>query len=496
MVTISDVTQIRHHDFSFIPAGFKMAYVPYTSLAQTDEERFFHVLKPTLRVAFLFGPWRIYEGWRGTLSRICHLILLLFMLFIFVTAVFFRSTIDVWIQFSIYIVPLVSMMAGASIFSSNAYRRLLNRRISTRAMVSFLITETVEDKPNQHQMSPAHDRRWLRTMAVKSCFYPFALELMQWCGYFAFHLSLKDYNFTGKMIKSIFVPFDQTAWLVLYFTFWVTSAFVVGFLTFQFIFVSRLIMRDVTSLMSLFGYSPFLKLRPSHISYLLGKSCMGKIISAVTGFLSMDVLDSDIDMYIGSKQATISRNTERPSKIPVRCLEEGTAENLVELTDDFDVSLSEHEASRILTHFISEIAEITSYFKPFTVTVTFFSITNLVTHVCLFAMGHNEHVHFWTLFRTILFLLIAVRVLICVSQISSVLSKIPAHIKYLRAVGKLPGEAKEWDYFLALVETLRLEKRSFGFPMTLRQVASLATFLNMSFLIVLSVMKAQTGGKT
>ena len=483
--------------------GLRMSSSPYIAIPidSPEDERFSDVLRPSLTAAFLFGPSRFYGGWRGTVSMIFYVVTLLLMLFTSCVGVFFRKTVDVWVQFCIYIVPVVTLVSGWALLGSNSYKRLLRRPITSRTMVSFLLptSHTTENRQSDDSDkdlpgSFAQNRNWLKMMATKNCVYPLIIEVVQWCGYVTFHYFDNGTSFSGLLEKSKYIPFDQTVWLPFYFTFWTIGAYFVGYIAFQFVFVSRLIVRDVTSLMSLFGYSPFLRLRPSHKYYLLSKTCIGKIFATVLGFVLLDALESDMDTYVGSKQVWVQRNgiiSENKSKIPVRCLENkdmtGSTETLTELADDYDTNITEYEAARIVTYFISEIDELTSYFKPFTITVTFFSVTNLITHLSLFALGNKETIHFWTFFRTVLYLLISIRLLTCVSQISSVIGKIPLHIKYLRAIGKLHEQGREWDNLLTLTSNFELGERSFGFPLSLRQVASLATVLKMSFLIILSL---------
>ena len=154
------------------------------------------------------------------------------------------------------------------------------------------------------------------------------------------------------------------------------------------------------------------------------------------------------------------------------------------------ITATPREASRLLIELMSSLETNSALFKPFLVLLTFFSVTNLVTHVVAMAVLKLENftdLHWWTLVRTVFWFLLAIRLLLTVATITKTLSRIIPHIYYLRSVGELPGAKQEWDDFFQLANSFQFGSRTYGFPLTLNQVASIVAVVNFSFLIVLSL---------
>ena len=427
------------------------------------------------------------------MSRIIFVALFSYMALVFGIGVFLRDMVDIWIQLSIYIIPLLSLICGHRIFNSKVFLRLMNRKVAKRSMVSFFIPKS---DPDVISPAPAasHHESWLTNIAVKALVFPLLLEIIQWSVFLWFYIHSGGVSFIGNDVHVL----EDSTWVLIYCIYWVVALYVVGFVAFQFVFVSRLIIKDTVSLMSLFGISPFLNVVPVYEYGVNRKNPVLDFLKFLVNFVTFDLLETFSDQVITSKFAmlfrsrTKSTNTER--KNPVNnCAQnsENDTDNLKIHCDDEEDDITPYEATEVFAGFIFEIEEMTSSFTPFTVSVTFFGVANLITHVCLFATKDGEHIRFWTLCRTFIWLFVSLRMLLCVSQISSVLSKVVAHFKYILAAGKLNRNysLQEWHEFLALIESFQLGKKSFGFPLTLRQVASIATFLNMSFLIALSVIK-------
>ncbi len=153
------------------------------------------------------------------------------------------------------------------------------------------------------------------------------------------------------------------------------------------------------------------------------------------------------------------------------------------------------EASQLLVQLMSNLETNCSLFRPFLVLLTFFSVTNLVTHVVAMAVlkiNNFTALHWWTLVCTLFWFLLAIRLLWTVSTITNALSRIIPHIYYLRSVGQLKGSKQEWDDFFQLAETFQFGSRTYGFPLTLNQVASIVAVVNFSFLIMLSLIPKNT----
>ena len=489
-----------------------MASASYVTVPLVKEsERFSKPLQPVIGVGFMFGPSAIFEAPWSILSALIFYVLLGFMLSVASIAVFLRSDIDIWIQFSLYIVPLFAIICANRFFNSLAFRELLYRCIPSRAMLSSSIPDVefsaASELADVHRGSKKQKRKWLKVMAYKSCFYPLFYEAIQWTSYLIFQRysnNHKGNDFAGN--NKIKDKISGNLWLGLYISFWSIGLYMVGFFTLQFILVTNIIRRDAISFMSLFGDSPFLFIKKSHLNDQRETSYFFGALHFLFGIILMDAIEdkNDVTNFIGNyatnirkKRYTLSRN------VPARSYDRGTPvadECSVERNDIVSIPYSEkeedstaitqEEASRMLANFVSDIDDVTLCFTPFTTALLFFSVTNLVTHLCIFALNKSEIRYIWTLIRTIIWLLMTIRIIVATARVTNILGKISPHIKYLRATGALSGEDAKWENFLSLSGHFNLGNKTFGFPLTLKQVGILVAFLKMTFLVVLSLMRA------
>lgn len=118
-------------------------------------------LSPLVALSTLFGPGeRLYSKLHSWLGGFIFVSLLGGMTFVAVIGVFVRTTIDTWIQFSLYIVPLIALVAGFRVYTSSAFYKLLQRKLSGKSMVNGFL------ESDEHV--PWHETKrksWLR----KSC---------------------------------------------------------------------------------------------------------------------------------------------------------------------------------------------------------------------------------------------------------------------------------------------------------------------------------------
>ncbi|KAL9976029.1 hypothetical protein ACROYT_G013260 [Oculina patagonica] len=149
------------------------------------------------------------------------------------------------------------------------------------------------------------------------------------------------------------------------------------------------------------------------------------------------------------------------------------------------------DASKYLSNVIGSIEALAGLFQPFIVLLAFFSVANLVTHVgAIVSLVHNfKSSHWWTFVRTCIWLLLSLRLLWSAAGITKTLSHVSQHLNYLWSVGQLHGDKEEWQRFFKLVESFHLGTKTYGFPLTLKQAASIATFINFALIIVLSIVK-------
>ena len=472
-----------------------------------EDQRFSEPLQPVITVAFFFGPSTIYESPTSILSVVIFYILFAFMLGVASIGVFLRTDIDIWIQFSLYIIPIIAILCCNRFFNSAAFRELLFRCIPSRAMLSSSIPDnnfsSASELANVRYSNVSQKRKWLRNMAYKACLYPLFYEVIQWGSYLLFKFKIDDHNFAGN--DNIREKISETCWMVLYVIFWTVGLYLVGMFTFQYILVTYIIRRDAVSFMSLFGDSPFLLIKKSHIihGYSKDRSLFFGFLRFLTGVILMDAIEDKNDLTNFRGYYSIDRFDKRAPlshTIPARSYDRGTPaldENFYPIESEAASKsedpgpINQEEASKMLAHFVADIKEITSYFTPFTTALLFFSVTNLVTHLCIFALKRDktDTQYIWTLIRTIIWLLMTIRIVVAAARVSNTLGKIMPHVKYLRATGCLHGEDSKWENFLALAGHFNLGEETFGFPLTLKQIGILVAFLKMTFLVVLSVMK-------
>lgn len=490
--------------FLAVLSSGNMAAQDYVAVSLLEEnDRFSKALQPLTTVAFFFGSSAIYESPVSVLSIICFYVLFSFMLGVASIGVFLRTEIDIWIQFSLYVIPIVAVLCCSRFFNSAAFRELLFRCIPSRAMLSSSIPDDVFTSTSEiadgRFSSVSRKRKWLRNMAYKACLYPIFYELIQWGSYVFFKFETASHNFAGN--ANIREKISDLCWIILYTIFWTVGLYIVGMFTFQYILVTYIIRRDAISFMSLFGDSPFLFVKKSHAIHrnVKDKSLLFSFLRCVTGVVLMDAIEDKNDLtnfraYYSVRKMSGSRHIS--STFPARMTpvldenfdqrESGSAEK-----GEDPNPITEEEASKMLAHFVADITEITSYFTPFTTALLFFSFTNLVTHLCIFALKKDKTAtqYIWTLVRTVIWLLMTVRIIVAAARVTSTLGKIMPHVKYLRATGSLHGQDNKWDNFLVLASHFNLGEQTFGFPLTLKQIGILVAFLKMTFLVVLSVMK-------
>ena len=156
----------------------------YTLLPDNDHipngsrEVFKDIMKPVLNFCYIFGQsFNSKSMLTLFLSKFMLVVVFAFISFVFALGVFNRpEMIDVWVQFSLYVIPLLCFPIGAYIFASSAYHRLMERNTTTSVSVRFYLSNEGSDN-NTHP--PGHNREWLKHIAVKSIFYPLFLEIIQ-----------------------------------------------------------------------------------------------------------------------------------------------------------------------------------------------------------------------------------------------------------------------------------------------------------------------------
>ena len=502
-------------------------------------------LFPTVYITALFNSGAIARNRCGRFfQKALFILLFLGLTFIAVLAVFARTGIDTWIQFSLYIVPLFSMICGHLIFKSYSFKEILNKPIgqngSTEKETDF---ETSSFDNNVYS--------FLRKRSLRTCFYPVSLVLYQWTVYMLFFYDEGSSEFSGPFngFKNVsehssyatgdFAHFhlDQEAWLPLYYTFWTIAMYVSGFVGFCFILVVDVHKLDIKSFLNKIGNVPLMQERTSsnHHSNVYSKTRITNYgryeavdtrirtpvglcfrgLSLVTGFLSLGLVElgsgqpqqmSDIAGYENTQDNAGTQNNAGTRNDAGEVSDSGITNGLsasVDVENGNEPSssgqrggpptpktITPREASQLLIQLMSSLERNSSLFKPFLVLLTFFSVTNLVTHVVAMAVleiNNFTSLHWWTLVRTLFWFLLAIRLLWTVATITNALSRIIPHIYYLRSVGQLKGSKQEWDDFFQLAETFQFGSRTYGFPLTLNQVASIVAVVNFSFLIVLSL---------
>ena len=339
----------------------------------------------------------------------------------------------------------------------------------------------------------------LRNLSV-DCLYHFPYGI--WRGLFA-----------GSWTESHIELFelDARTWLGLYGFFWVMAMYITGFVAYTFILISRLAVRDVVCFMCMFGDSPFLMYRPSEEQNLVLKnlSPLRRVINGIFGFLIMDFFQTGKDIVLVYEK-DVPVLDEVGNTLDQSTLEEGhwnpqesqgfdNFSASIEVTRPTQGRLSVPErpkitpvdASKYLSNVIGSIEALAGLFQPFIVLISFFSVANLVTHVgaIVSLIANFKTSHWWTFVRTCIWLLLSLRLLWSAAGITKGLSHVSQHLNYLWSVGQLHGDKEEWQRFFKLVESFHLGTKTYGFPLTLKQAASIATFINFALIIVLSIMK-------
>jgi len=475
-----------------------------SSAGISGRNSFARALSPFISLSIVFGSGeRIKSKCLNNFAAVVFTLLLSSLTFIAVLGVFVRTTIDVWIQFSLYIVPLLSLICGFTIYRSEGFNTLLERKLG-KWYGPFAIA-LPDAEIHESNRGP-----WLRRSAIKNCLYPVVFELYQWVAYLLFHDVLKSTSFAGAWKEHrILINVDDTTWTILYVYFWSVGVYLTGFVSYSFILFARLTIRDAISFMCRFGESPFLPYKPTHnkvqaIALFEGTNCFKRWLLRVAGFLTLDLLDTGKDIVLFYEheqkhetnygQQVVQQNLPDPISLSI---DENSFEESIDvrprsssLSIPSTSRITPNDACKCLTKFISNLDSLASAFQPFIILLAFFSVANFITHIVAIVIKIDgfELTHWWTFARTLLWMLLAIRLLWSCATITHMLSRIPMHIEYLSTIGALTGSEKEWEPFFRLMHAFQLGTRTYGFPLTIKQVASCATFLNFAFLIVLSIM--------
>ena len=497
--------------------------------SRRNVETYKDLLSPTVYITIIFNSEVVANSRCARfLERAFFILLFLGLTFIAVLAVFARSGIDTWIQFSLYIVPLFSMICGHLIFSSSAFKELLSNPIR-RSDSSAKETDLESTFNNDVSY-------FFRKRSLKMCFYPVSLVLYQWTFYVIFFCDNGSSEFSGPLnisehssyiTRSLDLDLNKETWLPLYYIFWSIAMYVSGFIGCCFILVVDIHKLDIKSFLFKIGGGPLVQKRKrsnehdnvysktritNHGRYQAVDTrvkvpvglCL-KVLSLVTGFLTLGLVELASDPSWEAEQMPgVAVHERRQSdtgngEVSDSGITNGLCSSLVLENENEPSSSNEsgrplntltpRESSELLIELMSSLETNCSLFKPFLVLLTFFSVTNLVTHVVAMAVlnisGFTD-LHWWTLVRTLFWFLLAIRLLWTVATITKSLSCIIPHIYYLRSVGQLTGAKEEWDNFFQLAETFQFGSRTYGFPLTLNQVASIVALVNFSFLITLS----------
>ena len=250
-----------------------------SSASVVEWNSYSQALSPVVGISILFGPGeRLRSTARSWLGGVIFILLLVGMTFVAILGVFVRTSIDTWIQFSLYIVPLIALVSGFYVYTSSAFNKLLKRRLSRKSLVEGFL--------ESDQGIPWHESQrasWLRKAAIKNCFYPFSLEIYQWTAYVIFFTVFKSDSFAGSLSDNKVIEMGSRTWLPLYCSFWTMAMYITGFVAYSFILISRLTVRDVISFMCMFGDSPFLLYRPSEERNPVLESLNGRLEKPETG---------------------------------------------------------------------------------------------------------------------------------------------------------------------------------------------------------------------
>lgn len=474
----------------------------FSSAGITDRNSFSRALKPFINVSIIFGPGlRITSPFLNKLATLIFVFFLLGLSFIAVLGVFVRTTIDTWIQFSLYIVPLISLVCGFHIYRCEGFNTLLERRLGRRSPIGVF---AVPEKEGQILWHESNRGPWLRRSAIKNCIYPLAVEFYQWLAYMFFHLFYSSGDrFAGSWKENKrLLDIDETTWTILYVFFWVSGVYMVGFVSYSFILIARLTVRDAISFMCRFGDGPFLPHRPTirriALAITESNSSLRRITRYIFGFLFLDMLDTGKDIvliYEHDNEIESGRSGEEPFNLSGGAdsdLDESvsTRPRSSSISVPHAPKITPSEACKCLTNLIANLETLANAFQPFIILLSFFAVANFATHIVAIVIKIKgfQDTHWWTFARTLLWLLLSIRLLWSVATITRMLAYIPRHVNYLHSIGALQGGQKEWDGFFNLMDSFHLRTKTYGFPLTLQQVAYCATFLNFVFLIVLSIM--------
>lgn len=482
-----------------------------------------NVMYHTALITTLFNSGACTNTRLGRFLEKCFsLVVFLGMSFIALLAVFARSGIDTWIQFSLYIVPIISIICGHSIFKSSSFKKILN--IENDPTDNENVFESLERQDEHYQEGGKLEglERFLKIRSLKTCFYPVSLVLHQWSVYLIFFFVLGSSEFSGPfrisehsstLTRSMDLVLNKSLWLSLYITFWTVAMYVTGFVACCFLLVADIHKLDIKSFLCRMGNSPMLEKTPgyrsngnsttrvtNHGNYqplntpVRVLSPMGpclRLLSLVTGFLTLGLLEftHELPWKTHSIPAETGHHWDNIGASDSGVTEEWNSSYRSERGSSF-ASITPQKATKLFIHLMTDLEKNTSLFKPFLVLLTFFSVTNLVTHVVAMAALNIDGftaLHWWTLMRTLFWFLLAIRLLSSVATITNALSRVLPHIYYLRSIGELAGSKEEWEDFFRFADTFQLGSRTYGFPLTLNQVASIVAVVNFSFLIVLSL---------
>jgi hypothetical protein len=493
------------------------------SLVEGHQATYKDVLSHTVLITALFNSEAIPKTrFARFLEKALFALVLLGLSFIAILAVFARSGIDTWIQFSLYIVPLFSMICGHLIFKSHSFKEILNRRIE-------------QNGTNETEFGTSTVSSFLQKRSMRTCFYPVSLVVYQWAVYLMFFYDERSSEFSGpfnisqhssSVTRFLHLDLKQRLWLPLYYTFWTIAMYVTGFVGCCFILVVEIHKLDIKSFLYNIGNGPLIH---------KGKSlnCHGNVhretritnhgvyqavdtgvttpvglcfraLSLFTGFLTLGLVElvswethkmpgisgHDFHEVAQNVAGEISDSGVANGLTSSVAVENGQGTSSSEGRGGPPKTISPRDVSKHLVELMSSVETNSALFKPFLVLLTFFSVTNLVTHVVAMAVvketGFTD-LHWWTLARTLFWFLLAIRLLWAVATITNTLTRIIPHFYYLRSIGELTGTKEEWDNFFQLAETFRFGSRTYGFPLTLNQVASIVAVVNFSFLIALSL---------
>ena len=502
------------------------------SLLRRNQQTYRILLSHTVFTTTLFNSKASTKTWWGGIIEGALFVLVFAGLAsIAMLAVFARSGIDTWIQLSLYIVPIISMLCGHYIFKSSSFKEILNRRLQNNypREEELGASAGIERKRENGESAREHLSRFLRMRSMKTCFYPVSLVVYQWSVYLIFFYAIGNNEFSGPFHAStnstsesahiIPIYLSQEMWLSLYYVFWTAGMYTTGFVACCFILVVDILKIDIKSFLHGIGNGPLIH-KPKGTSYRIQPDhgygatrrdgyrqlhqphrdpnplgLLFRAVSLVIGFLTLGLVElaSKTPWETQHVSESFESNENRGD---IEASDSGLTASTGNVGErgrnggDPQRGIPPREASKLLIQLMQNVETNSSIFKPFLVLLTFFSVTNLVTHVVAMAVlkidGFTD-LHWWTLARTLFWFLLAIRLLVTVATITNTLVRIVPHIYYLRNVGELTGDKQEWDDFFQLAQTFQFGTRTYGFPLTLNQVASIVAAVNFSFLIVLSL---------